>query len=298
MWCTCSVIMLHRVSRHWGRTARRLSKDTMMHMQHEAALTKAEATLEEDSAAFDKFLKESDEKVQQAMAKADAEMRAKQEKVIFGNVKTSKTGHLTRESTRPWPTPESPWLAKHSACTGCCSDWITRCSYMHDPLAGSQYTVCWAGFTLKAHTALSVQANELKRLQNALGIMQAELRKAQEQYAECNRYCAILESHHAQIEVSLLMCTKDSMLPSTAQANELKRLQNALGIAQAELRKVQEQYAECNKYCAFLDSITPPEFFTQQANRYEAEWQVFLDNQTSPASTSSSVINAFVSQVI
>ena len=82
------------------------------------------------------------------------------------------------------------------------------------------------------------------------------------------------------------MCTKESVIPLTAQANELKRLQNALGIAQAELRKVQEQYAECNKYCAFLDSITPPEFFTQQAARYEAEWQVFPYIQTSPASTS------------
>ena len=101
MWCTCSVIMLHRVSRHWGQFARRLDKDMMMHMQHEAALTKAEATLEEDSAAFDKFLKESDEKVQQAMARADAEMRAKQEKVSSGHVMTSMTGHLTRESTRP-----------------------------------------------------------------------------------------------------------------------------------------------------------------------------------------------------
>ena len=58
------------------------------------------------------------------------------------------------------------------------------------------------------------------------------------------------------------------------QANELKRLQNTLGIAQSELRKVREQYAECNKYCAFLDSITPPEFFQKQAARYEAEWQV------------------------
>ena len=82
------------------------------------------------------------------------------------------------------------------------------------------------------------------------------------------------------------------------QANELNRLQNALGIAQAELRKVQEQYAECNKYCAFLDSITPPNFFAQQAARYEAEWQVFPCIQTSPASTSGFVINAFVSQVI
>lgn len=65
-----------------------------------------------------------------------------------------------------------------------------------------------------------------------------------------------------------------TMTITHAQTGELKRLQNALGIAAAELRKVQEQYAECNKYCAFLDSVTPPEFFSEQAARYEAEWQV------------------------
>ena len=50
-------------------------------MQHEAALSKAEVTLEKDSAAFDRFLKESDENVQQAMSGADVEMRLKQGKV-------------------------------------------------------------------------------------------------------------------------------------------------------------------------------------------------------------------------
>lgn len=55
----------------------------MSYLQHEAALTKAEETLGEDTAAFDKFLKESDEKVQQAMSRADAEMKAKQEKVCL-----------------------------------------------------------------------------------------------------------------------------------------------------------------------------------------------------------------------
>ena len=49
--------------------------------QYEAALGHAEATLQEDAAAFDGFLKESDEKVQQAMRRADAEMKLKQEKV-------------------------------------------------------------------------------------------------------------------------------------------------------------------------------------------------------------------------
>lgn len=49
--------------------------------QYEAALSQAEATLLEDGAAFDRFLKESDEKVQQAMRRADTETKAKQEKV-------------------------------------------------------------------------------------------------------------------------------------------------------------------------------------------------------------------------
>ena len=53
-----------------------------LNLQHEAALNKAEANLEEDAANFDKFLKQSDEKVQQAMGKADTEMKAKQEKVM------------------------------------------------------------------------------------------------------------------------------------------------------------------------------------------------------------------------
>lgn len=39
---------------------------------------------------------------------------------------------------------------------------------------------------------------------------------------------------------------------------------------------MREQFAECNKYCAFLDSVTPREFFQAQAAHYEAEWQVPL----------------------
>ena len=58
------------------------------------------------------------------------------------------------------------------------------------------------------------------------------------------------------------------------QISDLKKLENTLGIAQSELRKVQEQYAECNKYCTFLDSITPTDFFLDQDAHYEAEWQV------------------------
>ena len=69
------------------------------------------------------------------------------------------------------------------------------------------------------------------------------------------------------------------------QISDLKKLENTLGIAQSELRKVQEQYAECNKYCTFLDSITPTDFFLDQDAQYEAEWQVIECYTTFPRCT-------------
>ena len=44
------------------------------------ALSKAEAMLEEDAARFDTLLRENDERLQEALRKADAKTRAKQEK--------------------------------------------------------------------------------------------------------------------------------------------------------------------------------------------------------------------------
>jgi hypothetical protein len=106
--------------------------------QHEAALAKAEAALEEDAASFDAFLKDNDEKVQAALRRADAESKAKQEKV-----------------------------------------------------------------------------------------------------------------------------------------SELKRQTLALGIEQSELRKVQDRLDECRRHAAFLDRVTPPDWFAAQTARNQAEWQVW-----------------------
>ena len=58
------------------------------------------------------------------------------------------------------------------------------------------------------------------------------------------------------------------------QLAELKALNLALGIEQSELRKVQDRLEECARHAAFLDNITPPEWFAAQTERYEAAWQV------------------------
>lgn len=48
--------------------------------QREEALRKSEQMLEEDAERFDAFLKENDEKVQEAIKRAEVEAKAKQDK--------------------------------------------------------------------------------------------------------------------------------------------------------------------------------------------------------------------------
>ena len=50
-------------------------------VQREEALKKSEQMLEEDALRFDAFLKENDEKVQEAIKRAEVEAKAKQDKV-------------------------------------------------------------------------------------------------------------------------------------------------------------------------------------------------------------------------
>lgn len=51
-------------------------------IEREEALQKAEAIVEEDEKRFDRFLKENDRKLQEAIKKAELEVRRKQDKVI------------------------------------------------------------------------------------------------------------------------------------------------------------------------------------------------------------------------
>lgn len=53
----------------------------LLPVQREEALKKSEQMLEEDALRFDAFLKENDEKVQEAIKKAEFEAKAKQDKV-------------------------------------------------------------------------------------------------------------------------------------------------------------------------------------------------------------------------
>lgn len=51
-------------------------------LQREEALKKSEQMLEEDALRFDAFLKENDEKVQDAIKKAEIEAKARQDKLL------------------------------------------------------------------------------------------------------------------------------------------------------------------------------------------------------------------------
>lgn len=50
-----------------------------------------------------------------------------------------------------------------------------------------------------------------------------------------------------------------------AQVHEIKRLTAAIATIRSELNKYEEQLEDCRKYKDFLDNLTPPEFFKEQA---------------------------------
>lgn len=52
-------------------------------IEREEALQKAEAVVEEDEKRFDRFLKDNDRKLQEAIKKAELEVRRKQDKVMW-----------------------------------------------------------------------------------------------------------------------------------------------------------------------------------------------------------------------
>lgn len=50
---------------------------------------------------------------------------------------------------------------------------------------------------------------------------------------------------------------------------EIKRLNTATAALRSELNKYEEQLEDCRRYKEFLDSITPPEWFEQQAAKLQ-----------------------------
>ena len=68
------------------------------------------------------------------------------------------------------------------------------------------------------------------------------------------------------------------------QVLEIKRLNTAIAALRSEMNKYEEQLEDCRKYKEFLDSITPLEWFEQQAAKLQrrkdamvADWQAQCD---------------------
>lgn len=82
--------------------------------------------LEEDALRFDAFLKENDEKVQEAIKKAEAEAKAKQDKVRVA-VFCSVSGTLGAAGLLSRLTAAQAWASRHSGTRAC----VTACPGKH-----------------------------------------------------------------------------------------------------------------------------------------------------------------------
>ncbi len=78
----CPPVQTHFISAHAAPQHSAVSpcSNSCGDMQREEALKKSEQMLEEDALRFDAFLKENDEKVQEAIKKAEVEAKAKQDR--------------------------------------------------------------------------------------------------------------------------------------------------------------------------------------------------------------------------
>ncbi|WIA23526.1 hypothetical protein OEZ85_000262 [Tetradesmus obliquus] len=133
--------------------------------QREEALKKSEAMLEEDGLRFDAFLKENDEKVQEAIKRADTEAKAKQDKLhgdAEAKAKQDSVGLIV------WG-----------------GEWIL--------VVDSDVQEAFERADTEAK-AKQDKALEIKRLNAAIAGLRSELNKQEEALEDCRRYKEFLDS--------------------------------------------------------------------------------------------------------
>ena len=154
--------------------------------QREEALKKSEQMLEEDALRFDAFLKENDEKVQEAIKNAETEAKAKQDKVRHACM----AWHGTHACGRPVGVAVAG-IPSTAVC-------FVKPSYQVD--TGKSYRDagnCQAA-NARAHTLHSqphngcplprTQVLEIKRLNTSTAALRSEMNKYEEQLEDCRKY--------------------------------------------------------------------------------------------------------------
>jgi hypothetical protein len=113
--------------------------------------------------------------------------------------------------------------------------------------------------------SLDTKRAEIRKLEERATQREEALKKSEHMLQEdAQRFDAFLKENDEKVQAAI----KKAEVATKAKQDklqEIKRLNAAIAAIRSELSKYEEQLEDCKKYKDFLDSITPPDFFEEQA---------------------------------
>lgn len=132
--------------------------------------------------------------------------------------------------------------------------------------------------------SLDTKRAEIKKLEERARQREEALKKSEQMLEEdALRFDAFLKENDEKVQESIKRAEVEAKAKQD-KVLEIKRLNTAIAALRSEMNKYEEQLEDCRKYKDFLDGITPPEWFEQQASKLQrrkdamvAEWQAICE---------------------
>jgi len=113
--------------------------------------------------------------------------------------------------------------------------------------------------------SLDTKRAEIRKLEERALQREEALRKSEQMLEEdAERFDAFLKENDEKVQEAIKRAEVEAKAKQD-KVHEIKRLTAAIATIRSELNKYEEQLEDCRKYKDFLDNLTPPEFFKEQA---------------------------------
>lgn len=118
--------------------------------------------------------------------------------------------------------------------------------------------------------SLDTKRAEIRKLEERALQREEALAKSERMLEEdALRFDAFLKENDQKVQEAIKRAELEGKAKQE-KMQEIKRLNANITTIRSELNKYEEQLDDCRKYKAFLDSLTPPEFFKEQQDRRHA----------------------------
>ena len=112
--------------------------------------------------------------------------------------------------------------------------------------------------------SLDTKRAEIRKLEERALQREEALRKSEQMLEEdALRFDAFLKENDEKVQEAIKRAEMEAKAKQD-KGHEIKRLNAAISTIRSELNKYEEQLEDCRKYKAFLDSLTPDEWFEEQ----------------------------------